>query len=262
MDRLTKAQSLIEQSQALQTEAYNLIESYKQDNKPQDKPNLFIYVNAGHGGLDKEGNYHTFPSHGKYYTFLDAQGNEIFTSYEGNTNRLIANEFMQILEDNNVDYMQIHNDIEDMANGERIAKANQHYQTIQYTHKACWVSFHSNAQGMVNAGDSQPAQGYMVITSPNTTKSDGIAKNVFEAQKAIVGNEIQYRTDITDLDKNPDYDIGFYELTGTLMNALLMENLFFTNIEDAEKLLVENYQKQTAQATWQGVWQSFEQGIM
>ena len=263
LEKLNQAQVKLEDAQIQINEAYELIESYKQDVETSLPPlNLFLYVNAGHGGLDENGNYHTFPQDGKYYIFQDNEGNEIYRAYEGETNRLVANEFMKLLDANNIPYMQIHNDLEDMLNSERIAKANNHYKTIQHTHKACWVSFHSNAVGMSYTGVSQSPKGYMIITSPNTTKSDGIAKNVFYEQYNLAKNSITYRYDITDADKNPDYDMKLYELTATLMNAILIENLFFTNLEDAKKLKTTDYQKLTAQATFEGIMKSFLAGIM
>lgn len=218
-----------------------------------------IYVNAGHGGIHPEtGEYRTFKSHGKFYEFTDGAGNIIFKSFEGETNRLIAEKFIRLLELEGIPYMRVYHPFEDRTNQERTAIANAHYQSKSPL--GLWLSFHSNAFGISSRGPSQSPRGFSIFTSRGATLSDLVADVWFVEHQKLAGNSIQYRLDLSDRDK--DFEADFHELIWTNMPAVLVENLFFTNIEDARLLYSEAYQELSARACFNTVMRTIEAGIL
>ena len=62
----------------------------------------------------------------------------------------------------------------------------------------------------------------------------------------LLGNRIRMRTDLSDGDY--DKEARFYVLTRTLMPAILIEHLFFDNLQDAELLMDEEIVDRFAEA--------------
>lgn len=204
-----------------------------------------IYLNAGHGGMHPQtGTYMTFPTHGKFYEFV-GKG---YTAYEGRTNRIFAQLFETAMEGTGIQIVRTHHPFLDRQNTERTQIANAHFMRTR-PKKALWLSWHSNATGMDSRGESQPARGYSIFTSAGETSADSCAKLIFEeTQKATQARfGVTFRSDMRD--GNPDFDINFDELAFTFMPAVLIENLFFTNYEDAMLLLDKSYQEAVIKAT-------------
>jgi N-acetylmuramoyl-L-alanine amidase len=216
-----------------------------------------VYLNAGHGGLHPESRkYMTFPSHGKFYHFTDNLGEITYSAYEGETNRIFAEKLNLELSTQGIEVLKVYHPYMDRYNQERVFLANQHYRKYKAL-KALWLSFHSNAYGMSSKGASLAPQGFSIFTSEGDTDSDRAAELIFNQVKAeakLFG--ISYRTDYRD--RQADFDINFDELYFTDMPAVLIENLFFTNIKDAQLLKNPEYQKAIAKAVCAGIMQFFK----
>lgn len=216
--------------------------------KPLQK--IVIYLNAGHGGLDPiTGEYKTFPTDGKFYHFLNP--NEVFFSaYEGHTNRIFAEMVGKELEKLGAQIVKTYAPVEDRLNRDRLLIANSHWaKAKQEGKRGLWLSFHSNAIGMNHTGTSQEPRGLCIFTSPSATESDAFAKTwLGEILIASKGFGITNRGCL---------EANFEELVGTSMPAVLIENLFFTNIDDAKLLVNPVYQRAITQATKEAVLKHF-----
>jgi len=215
--------------------------------------NLIIYVDAGHGGLHPTtGKYMTSPFWGKYYEF-EPQGKEKgFAIYEGEINRKIAGFFMELLQKNGIAFRQLHHDYQDFSLPHRCFLANQfHMQDVAKGLKPILLSFHSNAFGNSPKGKGENPKGWSVWTTRGRTESDKIAQIWLDETKKLLKDKIAYREDLSEGDS--DFEENFTILAATVMPAVLVENLFFTNRQDAKLLLNEEYQKVSAQAAFNTV---------
>lgn len=217
----------------------------------QNADKLLVIVDAGHGGMHPEtGRYMTNPRDGKFYTFTE----DNFTAYEGQTNRLIADRFCEMMAAAGINHTKIYHEFLDTPLATLAQRANEAHRNFLaggQGRKTILLSFHSNAIGMTNRGPSQSPNFFSVWTTRGTTRADRIATEWLNQQRAVCGNAIQYGTDMTDGD--PDYEADFTILFATHMPAVLVENLFFTNREGARLLYSKDYQDKSAQAAFNTV---------
>lgn len=100
-------------------------------------------------------------------------------------------------------------------------------------YKNCiYVSIHVNAAA--SDGKWHTGTGWEIYTSPGKTKSDNLAKCIYESAKNNLTN-VKLRTDFSDGD--PDKEANLYVLKHTLCPAVLTENLFQDNKNDVDYLL-------------------------
>ena len=241
MDKITEIQQHLEKASAL-------LESLK-TNPINNYEDWEIIINAGHGGNNPEGKYMTPPWIGKLYKFTDAPDFEI---REGVCNRIIANKVCDLLEKAGIKYHKLYHEYIDIALPELTRQANQ-IDTIAKTKgkKTILLSFHSNAHGMEASGSGNTANGWEVFTTKKTTASDKFADIWYEQTRLLLGDKINYRLDVSDGDY--DKEANFWILWKTTMPAILVECLFFTNRQDALKLLNEQYQSNFAQAAFNAI---------
>jgi len=188
-------------------------------------------IDAGHGGI-KDGVYTTAPA--KQFKFND--GLEI---YEGVINRKISYKLTGLLIKEGIDFGLVYDDILDTPLSERVAIADRIYAK----HKNCiYLSIHSNAGG---------GKGFEVFTSPSQTKSDLIAKVFCDQYEQRFKNRFPLRKDLADGDADKEAD--FYVLRKTDCPALLVENLFFDNREEAEYLLSDKGQQEIAECLFSSI---------
>jgi N-acetylmuramoyl-L-alanine amidase len=210
---------------------------------------LHIIVDAGHGGNSPyTGEYMTRKDWGKYYRFLKADNKTLdFEVREGVTNRLIANKFCELLGKAGYSYTKIYHEYLD-THLELLSSAANKIAAEQNKlgNKAILLSFHSNASGNSFQGQGALARGVSFWTTKGKTKSDQIADIWFEEHKKVCGNLITHREERSDGDH--DYEEEFWIIKQTIMPAVLIENLFFDNREDAKILLSESYQDMAAKA--------------
>lgn len=190
--------------------------------------NLWL-IDAGHGGVDMFGNYVTAPK--KMFDHGD------FKVYEGVTNRAIAEKLAIKLSGACIDFEIIHDEVEDISLGSRVAKAD----SLHAQHRNCvYLSIHSNAGG---------GRGIEVFTSKGQTKSDKIAQIFFDVFEKT--GKWKMRKDQRDGDD--DKEANFYVLRKTDCPALLVELLFFDNREEALYLMSEEGQEELSQKLFESI---------
>lgn len=189
-------------------------------------------IDAGHGSMH-EGKYMTDPKWGKFYKHSDT-----FTAYEGVTNRAIASLLMVHLKGAGIPFDQIHHDYLDTPLSGLVVKAN----AIHNEKKNCvYLSIHSNAG---------KGKGFEVFTSKGETKSDQMAE-VFCNQLQADFPEYPLRQDTRDGDKDKEED--FYVLKYTNCPAVLVELLFFDEINQALFLNSKQGQARLANSLFEAI---------
>lgn len=176
--------------------------------------NYLWILDAGHGGMNEEGHYMTAPA--KMHSF------PTFTIYEGVINRAITSLVENQLHALRIDYAVVAHPIEDTPLSIRVSKADAVYAKDK---RAIYLSIHSNAGG---------GSGFEIFTSPGQTKSDKVA-NVFCSVYEKCFPLYKMRSDKSDGDADKEAD--FYVLRKTDCPSILVENLFFDNLHEAEYLM-------------------------
>ncbi len=193
-----------------------------------------IFLDAGHGGLDKSGKYVTAPSKQFEHTKGTFHNGRWF--YEGVWNRTLTNRVAAKLKNLQIPHLVVSHEYLDNSLASRVEYANWYHKNFK---QGLYISNHSNAGGGA-------ARGFEVYTSPGKTKSDEIANLHWENVKSLLGNTISYRPDTADGDF--DKEARFYVLVNTNMPAILVEHLFFDNFEDASLLMNDNIVELFAEA--------------
>lgn len=141
--------------------------------------------------------------------------------FEWETNRKIVRKIARNLDEKGIKYVILVPEDYDVSLSERCRRANAIPNGYVF-------SVHCNAGG---------GTGFEVWTSKGETKSDKLAKIVFEeAQKEL--KEFKMRADYTDGD--PDKESQFYILKHTKCPAILVESLFMDNERDCRFLMSED----------------------
>lgn len=203
---------------------------------------FLVCVDAGHGGLKKgvgPDKYVTYPSkcyqhkHGKFHSYG--------WFFEGVFNRVVANFLEQFLLDYGFMVKKVYDPIIDTSLNRRCQLANS-YATVAKS--SVLVSIHGNAAAATSA------RGWEIFTTTGQTKADKLA--------TLIGNEIKtatpgwlHRYDITDGDL--DKEARFAMLLNTTMPAVLSENGFFTNYNDAVLMIDREWQEEIAKAHAKGI---------
>jgi N-acetylmuramoyl-L-alanine amidase len=180
-------------------------------------------LDAGHGGIHN-GHYTTAPA--KMHKFPDG-----ITVYEGVINRQITNKLIDKLRAKGIECEKIHDEVDDLSLAVRVARADNAFRRDP---RCMFVSIHSNAGG---------GSGNEVYTSKGQTKSDKVGQIFCDVYKKHFP-ETKFRNDLADGDDDKESD--FYVLRKTDCPALLVENLFFDNRQEAEFLLSEAGQNRIA----------------
>jgi N-acetylmuramoyl-L-alanine amidase len=185
-----------------------------------------LYIDAGHGGLDSEGNYTTLKSNGK--RFLYNNGKEYHSKgyfYEGVFNREFAKYFIAIATQNDYLCIPVYHYSKDNSLESRVHLANTFYYNFDY--QGTYLSFHSNAF-------NSNARGFNLFHHPNSTKGKELAQAICpDIQKVFVENG--------SVSKFPVRADNFYVLRETKMTSLLFEFGFFDNEDDANLLMDKSF---------------------
>ena len=195
------------------------------------KQNHFtVILDAGHGPKSE----HKMFDHGS------------FKIYEGEVNRQITNKLKKKLDAAGIHWIQVYEEGKDTPLKDRVNQANFRYRGgSTNVYPAYYLSIHSNAGG---------GNGFEVFTSPGETQSDKIA-TIFCKHLSKVKDEddkkFKFRSDHADGD--PDKEALFYVLRKTRMPALLVENLFFDNLEEAKYLMSIKGQGRIATALFNSI---------
>lgn len=185
--------------------------------------NFCVFLDAGHGGLDRNGAYTTAP--GKQFQHTQGQFHNGSWFYEGVWNRTLVSQVRQKLDILGIHYLPVYHESVDLPLQYRVDQANWYYRNFR---RGIFISTHANASGV-------GARGYELYTSPGVTASDGIADIHWKHIENLLGGRIRMRTDRSDGDY--DKEARFYVLTRTIMPAVLIEHLFFDNFQDAQLLM-------------------------
>jgi N-acetylmuramoyl-L-alanine amidase len=189
-----------------------------------------ILIDPGHGGIHPDTcEYTTAPDkmahHDGYFMHHDGW------FYEGAWNRFFALELGAVLAESGIQFLYtipFERWHEDVSLGERISYANWLHQM----HDVLFISIHANAHDTT-------VRGWQVHTSPGETRSDAIAQRLWNEVQQEFGNIITMRSDVSDRDS--DFENKFRVITQTACTAILAENLFFDNTEDALLLMDANF---------------------
>lgn len=218
-------------------ESIELIEKLKE--RKMSKPYKYcIFLDAGHGGVNPAtGIYTTAPS--KMYdhsTGACNDNNEFHDGgvfYEGVKNREYADEIAKRLTDKGINVVKTYHPWEDTPLSRRVEIANYYHKNIQ---PGIFISEHSNAA-------TGTARGFSIWTSIGQTTSDFLAEEFMKIYKSDLSDDAIRIREQSYEDGDADYEENFYVLRNTSMPAVLTENLFFDNFEDA-KILMDEYYKE------------------
>jgi len=210
-------------------------------NAPSKYPiSTVVVLDAGHGGLDKDGKYTTDPKNGKYFDHRDKSLSfhgipDNSTFYEGVFNRIMANKMQYYLAMLGITSVKCYNAVEDTPLEWRVGMANALH--TQFRGDTIFVSLHANAGR---------GTGWEIYTTVGQTASDSLASEI--GSSVGVGSMVM-RTDYSDGDL--DREAGFYVLRNTQAPAVLIEHDFFDNLPRA--LLLDNAKHQNNMAALQSV---------
>jgi N-acetylmuramoyl-L-alanine amidase len=182
---------------------------------------LVLFVDAGHGGVNALGEYMTPAIDGKKKNFGSYGYHGKGWFYEGLSNRVIADEFMQYATENGYLCIPVYHPVNDTNMTIRTSLANN--TATQLGAKSIYISFHSNAfNGTV--------RGFNVFHYPSSVKGKIIADEIGK----LCG---PYCTLWGSNSPNPVRTENFHVLRETNMPSVLLETLFFDNSDDADLLM-------------------------
>ena len=189
-----------------------------------------ILLDPGHGGIHPDTcEYTTAPDKMAYHEGYLMHDKGWF--YEGAWNRFFALELGAALAASGIPFLYtipFERWHEDVSLGERISYANW----LNQLHDVLFISIHANAH-------DSTVRGWQVHTSPGATRSDAIGQKLWDEVQQEFGSMITMRSDVSDGDA--DFENKFNVLTQTRCTAILAENLFFDNTEDALLLMDANF---------------------
>ena len=204
-----------------------------------------VIIDYGHGGMIDE--VYQTPS-GKQYHFTEP---EELSIYEGVFNRGVASKLMTMLVEAGVEVFDCVEDCyvngpvtaeeleqRDISLGARVRNANDENKRG----KTLFVSIHANAIGNGLRGPSNDVRGAFVYVYRNSGPAGDFAS---ELLKRYSNTGLRPRRIVENK--------SFYVLRKTSMPAILSENGFFTNIDDAKYLLTEEAQWQIATAHFEAM---------
>jgi N-acetylmuramoyl-L-alanine amidase len=149
--------------------------------------------------------------------------------FEGEFNRAIVNGIVQELSFMNIPYYVVTPELRDVTLSTRASRANKHY-----TRNSFLISVHSNASNNPNVGE-----GSEFFCFPGSGRGRKIATIFAEEYKRTYPNR-RLRTDRP----NVKYKEGnYFILRRTKMPAILTENFFFTNEEEAYNILLNHTER-------------------
>lgn len=159
--------------------------------------------------------------------------------FEYEFNRSIVNRIIKYLKDSGVAFHKLVPEVTDVPLGERVKRANE----LRTDLKKALVSVHANAAG---SDGWVHASGYEVFTTRAYDASDRVANIFFREMHAAIP-EFNLRADLSDGDSDKEAD--FFILKGVhFAPAILTENGFMTDPDEARRLLNDGFRERIAQA--------------
>jgi N-acetylmuramoyl-L-alanine amidase len=204
---------------------------------------ITFLLDPGHGGIVNS-KYTTSPTFDKNNkltwkkSWYHKEGD--ITFFEGVFNRQIISLVKSIMDTKGMKYIDVVNSDLDVPLSVRTNTANNIFSKNK---KCFYFSMHGNAQG------EGKANGIEIITSIGQTKSDPCATIIMQEIMKTFPNE-KYRFDFSDGDL--DKEMRLFVLDKTKMPSVLLEFLFFDNLEDCKKMINPEVQKKLAEAIVSG----------
>lgn len=162
-------------------------------------------------------------------------------------NREVAEFVYNLLEERGWDVDFVVTETNDIALKARVRRVNE-VCSLMGAENVLLLSIHSNACGM---GDKwMSAQGWSAYTTKGVTKSDAVAKCLYDAFEEEFKDR-KIRRDMSDGD--PDWEEDFYIIKKTSCPAVLLENFFYDNKEECQWLLQDVNKKRIAKAIIKGI---------
>jgi N-acetylmuramoyl-L-alanine amidase len=166
--------------------------------------------------------------------------------------RLIATNLKELLEMHGVDvFITTTEEMDgttDVGLSTRANRANNYLS--KSGKKGIFMSIHADADGDGSAWTS--ANGWTCYTTEGKTNSDILAECLYDAAEEIfVPKGLRLRTDKTDGDRDKEKD--FTVIYKANMPAVLVENFFYTNIENTEYLLSDEGVNDILQVLLKGI---------
>ena len=163
-------------------------------------------------------------------------------------NRDVVRRIAALLDEEGIEYRILVPEVnKDIALSTRAARANA-YCDEYGVGKCAFISVHSNAVGM---GDKwEKAKGWSVWTTKGKTNSDRFAKIMYEEAQAVFPQHGRTLLDGKvqgNGNPGPDYEENFTVIFKTKCVAILTENFFFTNKEEATWLMTDEARDLIAQ---------------
>lgn len=190
----------------------------------------YLYIlDAGHGGINPEGIYTTFPA--KMHRF-----SKDFVFYEGVFNRQIVKRIIGQMQAHGLRHRELAHEFVDTSLSKRSFRANE----WQKQNKCILLSIHGNAH------TNSQANGWEVWTSPGKDTSDLIANEMYKQAQNILGKEMRMRPNSHKAGQH-DKEAAFWILKQTTMPSVLSENGFFTNLAEARLMMNSKFQEKIAQ---------------
>lgn len=177
---------------------------------------MLVLLDNGHGGLIKGR-----PQTRERRSTKFSDGRQVF---EGEFNRGIINGIIQELSLMNIPYVNVSHELDDITIGTRVNRANENFQI-----KSFLVSVHSNAN------EGTPGNGCEFLIHPNSALGPQIA-NIFaeEYQSAFPNFKLRLGENQEKFKRRADLGI----LRRTRMPAIITENFFFNNDDEARNILM------------------------
>lgn len=184
-------------------------------------------IDCGHGGII-DGIYQNIAGHAKSYKFPDG-----FEVQEGVINRQIARKFILMLDAAGIHYHDLNSkDQSDTPLHERTKKINRLYSDDR---SYFLISIHSNKMTKDAEGESINARGVETFVYDSASSRSLAIQKIAEEEYKKSGHKFR-----------GSKKANFAMLRETNCPAILVENYFYTNREDAEYLVSESGQKEIA----------------
>lgn len=196
---------------------------------------LILLTDSGHGGMIRTSEGSIVYSTGAKKRYKFESGEEAF---EGLVNRAVEKYIIELWEADKRPFVDVSSGSLDIPLELRTTYANQLNRFYSKDYSLFYLSLHSNAG---------KGTGIEVISSVGNTKSDPCATIIYEELEKEFP-EIVFRKDKTDGD--PDKEQPLWVLDKTDMPSVLIEFLFFDNLDDWKKLNSEAYQRRYAKAIY------------
>ena len=184
-----------------------------EDLTPLKEHKNIYFLDAGHGGIDEDGNYLTAGKRSPLWS----DGTQYF---EGQGNRDIVEVISKKLEALNVPFVVLCPEVADVPLFERVARVLRYRTKL----KKIVISVHSDGW------KTETAHGWSVFTSKGQTESDNLADCFIESAKELLPNTYRIRG---------KKEANFFMLQRHPFTAVLTENLFHTNKKDCKFLMSE-----------------------